>query len=159
MADTIMISEVWDQMVTEMIADAPLIALLGTQTVSAHKPIFDEWPEYITPVFPILVYEVKRLNPQDVGYYQTGIYRPDIEIHIYGTARNVNRNIGNHLEKTYSIPMRRATAIQTTDWRISQMLMTDFVDVGSAVVLDTQEHVWHHTSTWSTRVTKRGLAS
>ena len=116
------VSEIFKQLRNDLVADASLLALLGKRS-----KIYRKYPAGVHQK-PFIILNIDRLNPQ-TQVDGTGEYRPDMTFDIIVLDPYDAGTIFTYLEENWSIPVERAAAIVSTDYRMDSLVFGDLIEV------------------------------
>lgn len=141
--------EIWKALRTALLTDSTLTALLG-----ASDAIYYETQE-AKLAFPCIVIDVRSLNPQHQNGSEPGLWRPDIQVNLFGIDRFVLDRIIARLESAWDIPRNRSTLIQSDNYQISAMRMLNGGHVGTVRSQQTEKPLKHFAAEWRLRINQR----
>jgi len=111
------LDEAQKQLWTELNEDAGLEALIGAGRVKVG------WPNS-KPDFPFISLQWQSSSPIPGATY-VGRRKVGLQINIYSFDPYFNEQVEGYLIQNYSIPLRKPEGIESTNYRITEMLQTD----------------------------------
>lgn len=142
------LDQIWGQLITEMSAVTELTDLLG-----ATDAIY--WAKNRASLpFPHIMMS-SRDNPQNNGGTITTLWRPDLQIDVFGKDPHVLTRINTQIGISFDIPRNRNALIQSTNFQITMMRNVNSYYIGTVRLAENGEMIHHAVSEWRLRVNLR----
>lgn len=139
-------SEIWKALRVAMTGDATLVAMLD----SADQ-IWRQAPD--GPIsYPAIEIRVSDDRPQD-QISGTGVWRPNLEIHVYAETFDICRQIIGRLDEQFTIPENRQQ-ITSNSYRLTLLRRRNGIEVGTVRPVDSGKNIRHYASEWRCRINK-----
>ena len=141
--------EIWKALRDALLTDSTLTALLGGET----EIYFDVHDGKLA--FPCIVIDIRALNPVNQNGSFTGVWRPDLQINLYGIDRFVLDRINARLEDAWDIPRNRTALISSDNFQITSMRQLNGGHVGTVRSQQSTKPLRHFAGEWKLRVSKK----
>lgn len=143
------LDEIWKAFRTALLSDQVLVGMLG----EADAIYFDE-PSADLP-FPCITVDVLGLNPQNSGGSFTGVWRPALQLNLFGIDRFVLDRINARIVDAWDIPRNRSQPILSESYQLTSFRQVNGSHVGRVRGLASQRDLRHFAGEWSCRVSQR----
>ena len=142
------ISEIFDTLRDAFLADATLVAMLGSESGiflgSPNKSTSGELPE--------ICIQPGGMQPQQND--SPGEYRPQFTISVFAKDPHDCYGIVDRLIDQFSIPSKLPAGVSSASWKLAEFRNTDVIYVGSGRMLNSQDQVYQISSLWNSKVVK-----
>lgn len=141
------LDEIFDQLVSDLLADTTLTGLLGDT-----DQIFGQFPG-IKPKPPFIVVSFDPLGPQ-TELSGTGVYRPISQWDIVAATLKEQEQIFSHLEDQWTIPNNKSTPVTSTNYRIELLEFRDTLPIRPPRQLETDQQLRQKALTVAMRIVR-----